>query len=67
MTEEFLFVEKYRPQTIEETILPQQFKDQFKQFVDKGEIPNLLLSGLQVVVKLQLQEHCAMNLVQTIL
>ena len=45
MTEEFLFVEKYRPQTIEDTILPQQFKDQFKQFVVKGEIPNLLLTG----------------------
>lgn len=47
MTEEFLFVEKYRPQTIEDTILPQQFKDQFKEFVTKGEIPNLLLSGSQ--------------------
>ena len=47
MTEEFLFVEKYRPQTIEDTILPQQFKDQFKEFVNKGEIPNLLLSGSQ--------------------
>ncbi len=45
MTEEFLFVEKYRPQTIEDTILPQQFKNQFKEFVTKGEIPNLLLSG----------------------
>ena len=45
MTEEFLFVEKYRPQTIEDTILPQQFKDQFKQFVEQGEIPNLLLTG----------------------
>ena len=47
MTEEFLFVEKYRPQTIEDTILPQQFKDQFKEFVKQGEIPNLLLSGSQ--------------------
>tara|TARA_B110000438_G_scaffold5332_1_gene5319 strand:+ start:4580 stop:5521 length:942 start_codon:yes stop_codon:yes gene_type:complete len=47
VTEEFLFVEKYRPQTIEDTILPQQFKDQFKEFVNKGEIPNLLLSGSQ--------------------
>jgi|TARA_B110000008_G_scaffold258928_1_gene278288 DNA polymerase III delta prime subunit len=47
VTEEFLFVEKYRPQTIEDTILPQQFKDQFKEFVTKGEIPNLLLSGSQ--------------------
>jgi DNA polymerase III delta prime subunit len=45
MTEEFLYVEKYRPQNIEDTILPQQYKDQFKEFVKQGEIPNLLLSG----------------------
>ncbi len=45
MTEEFLYVEKYRPQTIDDTILPQSFKDQFKEFVKQGEIPNLLLSG----------------------
>lgn len=43
--EEFLFVEKYRPQTIQDTILPDRLKKQFQQFVDKGEIPNLLLSG----------------------
>ena len=42
---EFLYVEKYRPQTIDDTILHKQFKDQFKQFVVQGEIPNLLLSG----------------------
>ena len=45
MTEEFLYVEKYRPQNIEDTILPRQYKDQFKEFVKQGEIPNLLLSG----------------------
>jgi|TARA_B110000285_G_scaffold80556_1_gene92979 DNA polymerase III delta prime subunit len=48
---EFLYVEKYRPQTIEETILPQQFKDQFKEFVKQGEIPNLLLCGTAGVGK----------------
>ena len=42
---EFLYVEKYRPQTINDTILPQSFKDQFTEFVKQGEIPNLLLSG----------------------
>lgn len=47
MIEEFLFVEKYRPQNIEDTILPQGFKTQFKEFVKQGEIPNLLLSGSQ--------------------
>ena len=45
MTQEFLFVEKYRLQTIEETILPDNLKTTFKEFVKKGELPNLLLSG----------------------
>jgi replication factor C small subunit len=38
-------VEKYRPQTIEECILPQETKDVFQNFVNGGEIPNLLLCG----------------------
>jgi DNA polymerase III delta prime subunit len=42
---EFLYVEKYRPQTIEDTILPEQLKETFKDFVELGEIPNLLLCG----------------------
>ena len=41
----FLFVEKYRPQTIDECILPDDTKKTFKEFVAKGEIPNLLLAG----------------------
>jgi DNA polymerase III delta prime subunit len=45
MTSEFLFVEKYRPQVIEDCILPDDTKKTFKEFVEKGEIPNLLLSG----------------------
>ena len=45
MKEEFLYVEKYRPQTIEDTILPKHLKDTFKKFVQEGEIPNLLLCG----------------------
>ena len=45
MRNDFLWVEKYRPKTIEECILPQGIKDTFQQFVEKGEIPNLLLSG----------------------
>ena len=45
MRDEFLWVEKYRPKTIEECILPNSIKDTFQQFVEKGEIPNLLLSG----------------------
>ena len=42
---EFVWVESYRPQTIDECILPQGIKNTFKQFVEKGEVPNLLLSG----------------------
>ena len=45
MRDEFLWVEKYRPQTIEECILPEQTKKTFLDFLDKGEVPNLLLSG----------------------
>ena len=45
MTSEFLFVEKYRPKVIEDCILPDDTKKTFKEFVAKGEIPNLLLAG----------------------
>ena len=42
---EILWVEKYRPQKIEDCILPSELKQTFQQFVDNGECPNLLLSG----------------------
>lgn len=45
MKEEYLFVEKYRPQTIEDTILPASLKSTFQEFVKQGEIPNLMLCG----------------------
>ena len=41
----FIWVEKYRPQTIEECILPEYIKKTFKDFLDVGEIPNILLYG----------------------
>ena len=43
--EHFLWVEKYRPKTIEECILPESIKSTFKEFLLKGEVPNLLLCG----------------------
>ncbi len=43
--EQFLWVERYRPRTIEDCILPDEVKKQFQQFITKGEVPNLLLSG----------------------
>ena len=42
---DFLWVEKYRPQKIEDCILPTRIKDTFQSIVSTGEIPNLLLSG----------------------
>jgi len=45
MRDEFLWVEKYRPKTIEECILPENIKKTFQDFLDKGEVPNLLLAG----------------------
>lgn len=43
--DEFLWCEKYRPRTVEECILPDNIKKTFKDFLHKGEIPNLLLAG----------------------
>ena len=51
MLEEFLWVEKYRPKTVEETILPVELKSVFQQFVDQKNIPNLILSGTAGVGK----------------
>lgn len=45
MTSDFLLTEKYRPQVIDDCILPDETKKTFKEFVAKGEIPNLLLAG----------------------
>ena len=45
MKSDFLWVEKYRPKTVQECILPESIKNTFQEFVEKGEIPNLLLSG----------------------
>ena len=43
--DEFLWVEKYRPKTIEDCILPDTIKKTFIDFLDRGEVPNLLLAG----------------------
>ncbi len=45
MASDFLWVERYRPQVIDDCILPDTTKKTFKEFVEKGEIPNLLLAG----------------------
>ena len=45
MNQDILWVEKYRPQTIQDCILPNTIKDSLQEFVDKNHVPNLLLSG----------------------
>jgi DNA polymerase III delta prime subunit len=42
---EVLWVEKYRPQKIDDTILPEKTKAMFKKFVNDDSVPNLLLTG----------------------
>ena len=42
---DFLWVEKYRPEKVDDCILPDESKKMFKGFLEQGEIPNLLLSG----------------------
>lgn len=45
MVENFLWVEKYRPQTIDECVLPESLKKTFREFIDSGELPNFLFCG----------------------
>tara|TARA_B100001113_G_scaffold52951_1_gene38944 strand:- start:2185 stop:3120 length:936 start_codon:yes stop_codon:yes gene_type:complete len=43
--QEFLWVEKYRPNTLSDCILPDELKNTFQEFINQQNIPNLLLSG----------------------
>ena len=43
--ENHIWVEKYRPKTISETILPSRLKSQFQKMVDTGELQNMMFSG----------------------
>tara|TARA_R110002153_G_scaffold204676_2_gene357491 strand:- start:1847 stop:2782 length:936 start_codon:yes stop_codon:yes gene_type:complete len=45
MKDHFLWVERYRPKTIDDCVLPEDTKSTFKQFLKQGEVPNLLLCG----------------------
>lgn len=45
MSSDFLWVEKYRPQTISDCILPDSLKSTFKKIADGGELPNMLFTG----------------------
>ena len=43
--ETFLWVEEYRPKDVRSCVLPKNLKDTFLEFIKKGNVPNLILSG----------------------
>tara|TARA_B100000902_G_scaffold395766_1_gene455080 strand:- start:135 stop:1070 length:936 start_codon:yes stop_codon:yes gene_type:complete len=43
--QEFLWVEKYRPKTIDECVLPSELKGNFQKVLKQGELQNMLLTG----------------------
>jgi DNA polymerase III delta prime subunit len=45
MSNDFLWVEKYRPRTIADTILPNGLKQTFQKVAETGELPNMLFTG----------------------
>ena len=45
MTDDFLWVEKWRPPSISQCVLPHQLKMTFQSFVDIEKVPNLILAG----------------------
>ena len=49
--DQFLWVEKYRPQTIDECVLPDNLKKTFKEYISQGQLPNFLFSGTAGVGK----------------
>jgi len=49
--EQFLWVEKYRPRTIDDCVLPESLKGTFREFLEKGQLPNMILAGTAGVGK----------------
>lgn len=49
--EQFLWVEKYRPQKIDDCVLPESLKKTFKEYISQGELPSFLFSGTAGVGK----------------
>jgi DNA polymerase III delta prime subunit len=45
MENQMLWVEKYRPHKVADCILPETLKSTFQEYVNRKEIPNLLLAG----------------------
>lgn len=51
MRNDFLWVEKYRPQTVDECILDSSLKTTFNQIIEGGELPNMMFTGTAGVGK----------------
>ena len=49
--DQFLWVEKYRPQKIDDCVLPESLKETFRQYIAQGELPNFLFTGTAGVGK----------------
>ena len=51
MSESLLWVEKYRPRTIEDCILPESIKKTLRDVVSQNKIPNLMFTGTSGIGK----------------
>ena len=51
MSESLLWVEKYRPKTIEDCILPESIKKTLRDVVSQNKIPNLMFTGTSGIGK----------------
>ncbi len=60
--DQFIWVEKYRPLTIDECILSESIKGTFREFVEQGQVPNLLLTGTAGVGKTTIAKALAKEL-----
>ena len=49
--DQFLWCEKYRPQKIDDCVLPESLKKTFKEYVSKGQLPTFLFCGTAGVGK----------------
>jgi DNA polymerase III delta prime subunit len=49
--DQFLWVERYRPQKIDDCVLPESLKKTFQEFIQQGELPTFLFSGTAGVGK----------------
>ena len=45
MNKDILWVERYRPSTVDQLILPEGIKSTFQEIISQDKIPNLILSG----------------------